>query len=296
MTIKTLFAFIIFIAPSLAFAQKSLLGRIYKEGDIYRYKLTCTEFHNGKPESTIISVCELKVGRNSNEVYFDEIRWLTKKTITQKDTIDQSDKATLVKPYRISLLPLGKLDLPKIEIPAMTEPIQDFNTFFVAVSPQLGTTALKAQGDSIMKKDLVKADFSNGDFILKGDDCFTIKFKMTGVTKKLVLTEVSFLPPNEICFPYLLDEMKTPVVDTTINNFQMVQPMGDQKFNIQYGREIFYINTTTQRKDGKILGATMNNTLNLKLKLNCDKDYKNCENEFPFTIQRDLKLELITNK
>jgi hypothetical protein len=293
MMIKSFIALLIITFPSLVFAQERLLDRKYKLGDSYQYKLTCTEYHNGKWESTVVSVCKLSVGRDSNGVYFDEIHWVSKKIFSQKDTIDQTDKAILVKPYHISLQKNGKLDLPKIEIPAMTEPIQDFNTFFVAISPQLGTTELKSAGDSISKKDLVKADFSNGDFISKGDDCFSIKLKMTGVTRKTVMTEVDFLPPQEICFPYLLDEMKIPVIDNTTNNFQMVQPTGNQKFNVQYGREIFYIYSITARNGGKLLSATMNNTLNLKLKINCDKDYKNSQTDIPFTIQRDLKLELL---
>jgi hypothetical protein len=73
----------------------------------------------------------------------------------------------------------------------------------------------------------------------------------------------------------------------------MVQPTGNQKFNVQYGREIFYIYSITERNDGKLLSATMNNTLNLRLKINCDKDYKNSQADIPFTIQRDLKLELL---
>jgi hypothetical protein len=283
------------LLTSIALGQKSPLNRKYKLGDTYQYKLTCTELHNGVWESTIISVCELKVIKDSSGVFYDQVKWINKQMLTKKDTIDQTDKAFSVKPYQISLDKKGKLDLPKITVSSMTEPIQDFNTFFVAVSPQLGTTTLKKVGDTITKSDLIKADFSNGSFILKGDDCFLIKLLMSSKTSSSILTEAHFLPPSKICFPYLLDEMNISVVDGTINNFQMVQPTSDTTFNVHYGKEEFIIRSETSKKDGKIIIATMDNTLNLKLKINCNKDYKDSQFETPFIIQRNLKLELISN-
>jgi hypothetical protein len=283
------------VLPISIIAQKPILERVYRLGDVYKYRLVCTESNNGIWQSTVSSICELRVVQDSLGVFYDEIQWLSKKTITAKDSVMQDDQAKAVKPYRISLAPAGKLDLPKIEVPTMTEPIEDFNTFFVAVSPKLGATALREVGDSIVKKEPVKADFSNGAFILKGDDCFSIILKMTALSGTQANTEADFLPSKEACFSYLLDEMKVPVVTNVANNFQMVQPTGNQQFNVQYGREIFNIMTATQRSDGKILNASMNNTLNLKLKINCDKDYKNCQTVLPILIQRDLTLYLLSD-
>jgi hypothetical protein len=87
--------------------------------------------------------------------------------------------------------------------------------------------------------------------------------------------------------------MNTPVVADTINNFQMVMPTGPEQYIVQYGREYFYINSTVRKKDGKIINATMFNKLNLKLKINCNKEYKNCQFEMPFSEQRNLRLELL---
>jgi len=290
MVLKALCALLV---ASSVYAQNSLLDRKYKIGDKYQYKLTCSEYHNRILKSTVISVCELKVGKNDDGIFYDEINWISKITITGVDTSDQSNKAKSVKPYRISLHPKGKLELPAIMVPEMTQPMQDFNTFFVAVSPHLGTTELKAAGDSILNPDLIKADLSNGDFIVIGEDCFKIKMKITGITKESVMTQVAFLPPAQACFTYLLEEMKIPVVDSTINNIQMVLNAGNKKYNVQYGREIFFIDSVSQRKDGKIESAEMDNTLNLKVKINCGSDYKDCAAELPFTIQRNLILKML---
>jgi hypothetical protein len=270
-----------------------LFGRIYKIGEIYRYRLTMEELHDGKWDHTNIAICELRVIKDSLGVPYDEIRWISRKTINTKDTIDATQSALSVKPYIISLDPNGKIDLPKIEISEMTEPIQDFNTFFIAVSPIVGATKLSKKGDSTSIPQPVKADFSNGTTILKGEDCIDISVKLTDISKSQVLLHTSFSPPSQSCLSFLITDMNKPVAADTINNFQMVMQQGPGQYLVQYGKEYFYINSTIQKSDGKIFKATMFNSLNLKLKINCDKEYKNCQFELPFAEQRNLNLELL---
>ena len=102
----------------------------------------------------------------------------------------------------------------------------------------------------------------------------------------------SFAPPAQPCLSFLTPDMNTPIIKDTINNFQMVMQLGPEKYLVQYGREFFYINSMVEKSDGKITNATMYNILDLKLKINCDKEYKNCQIETPFSEQRNLKLEL----
>jgi hypothetical protein len=296
---SVLFMFLLLNVTYPLFAQNAVLsasdlfGRKYKVGEFYRYKLTMEELHDGKFDHTNIAICELKVIKDSLGVFYDEVRWVSRETINTKDTIDATKAALSVKPYLISLDTKGKLDLPKIEVPDMTEPIQDFNTFFVAVSSMVGATKLNNKGDSIINKEPVIADFSNGSYILKGEDCIAFSVKMTDNTKNQVIILTTFFPPSQPCLSFLTPDMNTPVVPNTINNFQMVMHAGAEKYMVQYGREYFYVNSTIQKSDGKIINATMFNQLNLKLKINCDKEYKNCQFEMPFSEQRNLRLELL---
>jgi len=87
--------------------------------------------------------------------------------------------------------------------------------------------------------------------------------------------------------------MDTAVVAGTPNNFQMVSSMGTDLYLVNYGREMFSINSTLRRSDGKIIRAEMTNQLNVKVKVNCDKDYRNCPFNVPFSEQRTLTLELL---
>jgi hypothetical protein len=267
--------------------------RKYKIGETYRYKLTMEEWHDGKWDHTNVSICELTVIRDSLGTPYDKVRWISRKTFNTKDTIDLTKLALSVKTYLISLDSKGRIDLPKITVAEMTEPIQDFNTFFIAVSPLIGATKLSKKMDSLIMKEPVKADFSNGSTIVKGEDCITISVKLTGITKNDAMLYTSFFPSLQPCLSFLIQDMNVPVVADTINNFQMALQTGQDKYLVQYGREMFYINSTIRKSDGKIISATMFNKLDLKMKINCDKEYKNCQFEMPFSEQRNLKLELL---
>jgi hypothetical protein len=281
------------IAQKSGLPENPLFARKYKPGEDYRYKITMSEYHNGEFAFTNVAVCELKVVYVAG-VPYDEVHWLSKKLITAKDTTDQTAKAILVKPYRISLSGKGRIDLPRIDIAEMTEPIQDFNTFFVGVSPLIqGMDKIKNSGDSTTTKDPIIADFSNGTFILKGQDCLDITMKLVNTTKTEAILYTSFAPPKHNKLAYLLPDMNTPVFEHIPNNFQMVAPAGKDLFMVNYGREYFYINSTVRKLDGKIVKADMFNQLNLKIKVNCNSEYKNCQVEIPFAEQRKLTLELL---
>ncbi|AXY75851.1 hypothetical protein D3H65_18480 [Paraflavitalea soli] len=270
-----------------------LFPRKYKVGDRYRYRLTTEQSYNGKWNATTVVVMELTVVLDSAGMPCDEVRSLSKMVYMPGDTTNKDAEALAVQPYRISLHPDGSIAIPKIEVPGMTGPITDFITFFVAVSPQSRITTLENKGDSLVKKEPVKGNFANGKSILYGEDCLAITAYITDVASHEVKLRTAFLPPAQPCLGFLVDDMEKPVVAGVRNNFQMVQPASPGKYNVQFGNELFYINSTVSRKDGKITAADMSNTLQLSLRINCDSTYKNWQTEIPFHIQRNLKLELL---
>jgi hypothetical protein len=296
-SIRILISFILLMQTAACLhAQQpgpSVFGRKYREGETYRYKLTSEQFYGGVWTATTVAICELKVSRDINGIYYDMVRWISMQHMRPKDTLDQTPHALKVIPYRISLDPRGKLEIPKIKEASMTGPITDFNTFLVAVSPQLGATKLSRQGESQTNPQPVTGNFANGSTILKGLDCLQTSVQLEEIHPDHVVITTHFLPPAQPCLSYLLPEMDTPVVKDTLNNFQMVVPVGKDRFNIQYGREYFIIRSIVRKSDGKITVATMNNVLTLKLKYNCNGQYKDCKGEFPFTIERKLTLELL---
>lgn len=288
----TVMAFPSYVKAQEAPTAGTLFPRKYKTGEKCRYRLTTEQWYNGKWNSTSIVIMEVVV-RDSAGIPYDEVRNLSKIMRTPKDTTDMSTEALAVKPYRISLHPAGSITIPAIEVPGMTGAITDFITFWVAISPQSRVTSLKKKGDSLVNKDPAKGNFANGKTILVGDDCLAITARITDITRKEVKVYTAFMPPATPCLTYLLEDMSKPVVNGVPNNFQMVQPVGAGKYNLQFGNEQFYINSIINRADGKIKQATMSNTLQLTLRMNCDSTYQHATMEVPFHMQRNLKLELL---
>jgi DNA-binding MarR family transcriptional regulator len=275
---------------------QSPLARKYRPGDTYRYRLTCESYTDGKWSSTNISVCLLTVVVDSAGNPNDEIRWESLRIFTAKDTVDGSAEARSIKPYRVSLLAKGQLDLPPLSIPAMTESITDFNTFLVAISRNIGIDSLKKTGDSIAGPVPVIGNFANGKTILIGEDCISISARLDSLIGNTAQLQTSFMPPPTPHLHYLLPAMDTPVVAGCPNNFQMVMPATPQHYNIQYGREFFVIHSTVGTKDGKLLKADMFNQLTLQLKVNCDEHFRQCQVQLPISIQRRLTVELLPEK
>ncbi len=83
--------------PSLCTKAQSPFERKYAEGETYRYRMVTDYHQNGQWKSTTTAICELKVVKDSAGIPYDEIRWLSQRTISAKDTTDGSAEALAVK-------------------------------------------------------------------------------------------------------------------------------------------------------------------------------------------------------
>lgn len=294
LVLKRLITPVLFIAlPSVSIAQQNIqLSRKYRKDEISRYRMTTNVVHNGKWQSTIVAICELRTVTDSTNIPYEEVKWISKKLYTAKDTTDKSSQLDRTLPYRISLHPNGKLDIPPIRDAEMTGEITDFNTFFVAISPKLGIGSFQKPGDKFTKPENVQGNFANGKDILKGEDCLAVTSTLLSASKEKAVIQTDFQPPSINCLNYYSKDMNQPVAGDTINNFQMVRAASG-KVNLFYGREYFLITSTVRTKDGKLQQASMTNALRLNLKLNCSSDYNDCQNTFPFSIYRTISLELL---
>jgi len=283
----TLLAFLFFVPGSEGQPVKNK----FEAGTKKKYQLVLEQWHNGKLHNRSRAVCELTTIKDSGS-YYEVVRWISLEQATRKDTVVQDSIAVKVKPYRIALDSTGKLEIPKIDVPQMTQPIQDFTTFFVAISPQLGINHLNRPGDVYEVPAIIKGDLASGNFILKGEDCFRVRLKYGSLDRNVATFLTSFEPPPVDCLDHYLPEMKVPVVDSLRNNIQMVMSSKD-KFNIQYGLEEFTIESHVNSLTGTLLSATMSNSLRFKMKINCNANYQDCSFEMPFNIFRKLKVEML---
>lgn len=276
-------------------AQQSRLdfGRKYKNGEKYRYELTTEYYQNNEWKSRTVSVCELTVQTDSSGIPCELLQWLSQRSITARDTMDESAIALRVKPYRISLHPKGPLELPVITEPGMTGAITDFHTFYVAIHEKTGVHGLQKQGDTSQLPAPVKGNFGNGKTILKGEDCINISGRLMDIKATEVVIQTNFLPPQQPCLDYYLPAFNQPVSGDTLNNIQMIMATGGGKLNLQFGKEKFDIISHINITDGMLLSADMTNELQLRLKINCNQTLQDCQAELPWHIYRTVHLRLL---
>src|SRR5262249_7094041 len=147
------------LSPIFCFSQ-TVPYRQYKPGETYKFRLTSEVNRNNSFSAKMVSVSEHKVVKDSG-ILAEEIRWLSKKTFTSKDTTSTDSIARKVNPYRISLSPKGKVPLPKLTIPEMTGDITDLNTFFVAIAPALNAQQLSSQKTTITGHEPREGNFAD---------------------------------------------------------------------------------------------------------------------------------------
>lgn len=280
--------FLLFCLPLFSNSQ-NIKYRNYKEGEVIRYRLT-TESNEGNKINRTVSIAELKVVPDSG-YYSEEIRWISKIKYSN-DSVNMDDIAKKVSPYRISMDPKGSVKLPKLEVPEMIGEVTDLNTFFVAISPAFNISKLTRTNSHISKPELVQGKFGDGIMILKGEDCLQVGITLISQDQKYSTIQTNFRPPSKSCIIPILDTIGKKTFEAQ-NNFQMIRRADAGLVNLFWGVESFTITTKIENKTGKIVEASMVNTLNLKMRYNCSPDLQKWAAELPVVITRNLKLEPI---
>jgi hypothetical protein len=283
--VHTLSLFIFLLLLNRGHSQ-SVTPRHYKLGDQLTYELTTENYYNDKLSSKTIAKAKLTVIEENGKLV-EQIKWLHKIEYKGGDSTILDSIAQKVKPYNISLLPDGALLLPPLTIPEMVGEITDLNTFFVAISPKMNIGKLNERDTLYKIEKIVEGNFADGVSILKGSDCLEVTQHLLGAH---AIVETSFLPPSHFCLTPILDTIKTQLFDVP-NNFQMVRAAGNGMVTLMWGKEKFTILSLIDGMDGKLLAATMNNTLDLRMRVNVSPDLKTYAAEMPFKIERRLTLE-----
>jgi hypothetical protein len=110
--------------------------------------------------------------------------------------------------------------------------------------------------------------------------------KETGISSHVV--SGAGTPVEEVSWISL--RTKTPGIP---NNFQMLKRNPDRKLSAFWGKERYTVITKMNRSSGRIMSATMENDLTLKMRKGCDVELNSCEAELPVVMHRDLLLESV---
>jgi hypothetical protein len=200
-------------------------------------------------------------------------------------------EAEKVPPYEISLDEQGRVSLPKLTVPTMVGMVTDLNTFMVAVSPRVGVQMLRRLGDSHTHSELLRGDFANGRTIVLGQDCTELTLTLVGLTPEVARIESRFAVPVRECIAFREAWMARQ--GSVSSNFQMIRKPSDAAFDVFWGTEGFTIVSEVRRRDGQVLRATMDNVLDLTMRMGCDAVLGACRGDYPVRTHRVVTLELL---
>jgi hypothetical protein len=82
-----------------------------------------------------------------------------------------------------------------------------------------------------------------------------------------------------------------PVKGDAPNNFQNIMKLNGALL-VMWGDEEFIVDAWIDRTTGKILRATMDNTLTLRMRVGCNESLDTCAAELPRVIHRDETLHI----
>lgn len=262
--------------------------RLYTPGTV-RYRLETVQFQNGE-----------RVGRKiglSEHTFTDEgeqVHWIGLQKEVGGMLVDDGQHAQ-VAPYPMSLRPDGELSLPAHGAPQMDSLVKDLLTFWIAVSTAAENESLVEVGDTWTSPEPFVGDWSN-PAVPTGLDCLLPTTTMVALQGGTARYRTTFDAPTQRCAALdpaglgLADHTTAPVVAGHPNNFVQTSTDG-RSFSALWGRKSSVVSTTVSTTDGRILGATMDLQLQLRLLECASEALDDCKGPFPMDLRRRLTLQ-----
>ena len=169
--------------------------------------------------------------------------------------------------------------------------VTDLNTFMVALSPRVGVQMLRRLGEHHTHSELLRGDFANGGTTVVGQDCTELTLTLVGLTTETARIESRFAVPMRECIAFR--EPWMALRGQASSNFQMIRKASDTAFEVFWGSGVFTIISEVRRTDGRLLRATMDNTLDLMMRMGCDAVLVTCSGEFPVRTHGVVTLEIL---
>lgn len=278
-------------APADAAGSQSDYAYLRTYGDtIARYRLETVQFQNGERVGRKIGLSEHTPTKEG-----EQIRWIGLQEEIGGALVDDPSHA-LVAPYPVSLLPEGALELPEHGAPKMTSLIKDLLTFWVAVGTVVDNDAVVRVGDTWTPSEPFLRDWADAVSMPVGRDCLQPTTTMTALQRGTARYQTTFEPPDQPCaslqpaLATLAAHASAPVVPGHPDNFVQTSTDG-RSFSALWGMKSSTVSATVSTTDGRILGATLDLRLQLKL-LECDTEaMEGCEGPFPMDLRRRLTLQ-----
>jgi hypothetical protein len=196
-------------------------------------------------------------------------------------------------PSRVSLHPSGPIEPGNpVNDPLMIGMATDLVTFYISVSPKIGTANLHLPGDKATAPAPVFGNFADGTAFLVGRDKFRVDVEITALSAQTV-EYATYLQPLAFEAGELHREfMQQAACPSAPNNIQYVRRQGES-YLAAWGCESIAVQTKIDRQSGAIVEALMVNYLLQNVKTCQDAALTQCIDSPQIEENRTVDLRLL---
>jgi hypothetical protein len=268
-------------------ATQTLLTRNYQEGETVFYRMTASNRDRFRT-ATYRADATGTVKRDAAGKFVEEFKW--------SNFVFDGKLLELpaAKDFRqlLSLSPGYPLSMPDLRpVLRIVGPIADLLTFYVDVAVATQQGSLTKEGDHFRFAHGTPASWADGSYVLLGEDSIDFDVTLVGLNAadRVATLLVRHVVPAQPKIRIPVEWMRAPVADTP-NNWVEVQKLPDGTYRAQVGAELFDAIIRISLADGRILGATLVNPVEVSERVCTDDALTKCGEPMRSQIMRQIEI------
>jgi hypothetical protein len=274
---------------SQAQTDSAWLVRRYRPGESLSYRMTAT--NQTKDRVTHYEARAVgEVKQDSAGTWFEEYAWSDLRTNDQRVALPASSR---IFRQRLSLAPAYRIAIPDVRRihPGLVGPVVDLLTFYADVQIAMREPGLSRSGDHVYVNDGTPNSWADGTHIVLGEDAidFDISLEDMNYSDSVATLIVRHLPPARPSVTLSAPWMRDPVGGTP-NNWVQVAKRDSGGFVASVGKETFVATIRLSLVDGKVLRATLDNSVDVSERECRDSSLTLCSPPVRYQIRRRVEI------
>jgi hypothetical protein len=283
------------LVPTLALAQAPAvepanpLARKYIEGEVVEYDMRAT--HQARAGSfTYGARASALVTRAPEGGFYEEFQW---SNLTVDGAYVELPPASRSFRERVSLASDAAVRMPALGQLhyRLVAPVLDLHKIYADLALAARVAGLTQGGDRVKIAHNRPYSWADGRVILVGENAidFDIALQEVSAQGKTATVIVRHVPPEAPAIQLAADWMRKPVAGSA-NNWVQIASFAPGKYTASVGAEVIEVRAVIELASGRILSATLDNTVEI-LERECeDVDAKRCGEAARYRIIRSIEL------
>ena len=231
------------------------------------------------------------VRKDSSGSWYEEYAWSDLRINEERIVLGQT---SLKFRERLSLCPSYRLAIPDMHgiNPGLVGPVVDLLTFYADVRIALRDPGLAGPGDHVYVNDGSPNSWADGSRIVTGEDAIDFDITLADVSARdsVATLVIRHVPPARPQIALAAAWMREPVAGTP-NNWVQVARGDSGGFVASVGKETYVGSIRLSLVDGRILSATLDNTVDVMERACSDTALIRCGAPVRYTIVRRIEIE-----